>query len=281
MTGMRVALTGASGFVGRHVLTELARYPVAVTAITRNAGKLADAGSEVRVVEMDITNPHADDYERLRRPDVLIHLAWEGLPNFDSLHHFETELPRQYFFLKRLVEVGLPAMLVAGTCFEYGMQSGALSEDLTPLPNNPYGYAKDALRRQLGYLRGEHPFDLTWGRLFYMYGEGQPKGSLYPQLKEAVLRKDRVFPMSGGEQVRDYLPVTKIAQHIVSLALRGRGNIGTVNICSGQPISVRELVEGWIQENGWIIELELGHHPYSDFEPMVFWGDRKKLQSLL
>lgn len=150
---MKVAVTGASGFIGRHVLAELGRHPVDITAVTRCAAKLADVATSVRIVELDIANPQANDYEQLHRPDVLIHLAWEGLPNYKSLHHFETELPRQYLFLKGLVEAGLPALLVTGTCFEYGMQSGALSEELTPLPTNPYGYAKDALRRQLEFLR--------------------------------------------------------------------------------------------------------------------------------
>ena len=278
MTGMKVALTGASGFIGRHVLAELARHPVAVTAVTRNAAKLADAGSEIRVVELDLACPHADDYERLHRPDVLIHLAWGGLPNYDSLHHFETELPRQYLFLKGLVEGGLPALLVTGTCFEYGMQSGALSEELIPLPNNPYGFAKDALRRQLEFLRGKHSFALTWARLFYMYGEGQPKSSLYPQLKNAVLRGDRVFNMSGGEQLRDYLPVTEVAASLAALALR-QMDTGVVNVCSGKPISVLNLVEDWIKQNDWPIELNPGHYPYPDYEPMAFWGDINKLET--
>jgi nucleoside-diphosphate-sugar epimerase len=280
MAVTKVALTGASGFIGRHVLAELGKYPVAVTAVTRDVAKLANVGKDVRVVELDLANPHADDYKSLHRPDVLIHLAWDGLPNYNSLHHFETELPKQYLFLKGLVEAGLPALLVTGTCFEYGMQSGALSEELTPLPNNPYGYAKDALRRQLEFLRGKHSFALTWARLFYMYGEGQSGTSLYPKLREAVSRGDKVFNMSGGEQLRDYLPVSKVAGALVALALR-RADIGIVNICSGAPVSVRKLVESWLRENGWKIELNLGHYPYPDYEPMEFWGDDSLLDSIL
>ena len=277
---MKVALTGASGFIGRHVLAELARHPVAVTAATRDPAKLADAGRDVRVVELDLTSPRADDYERLDRPDVLIHLAWDGLPNYNSLHHFETELPRQYFFLKGLVEAGLPALLVTGTCFEYGMQSGMLSEELTPLPNNPYAYAKDALRRQLEFLRHNHSFALTWARLFYLHGEGQRISSLLPQLKRAIDNGESCFNMSGGEQLRDYLPVTDAAVSLAALALRHAG-AGVVNVCSGKPTSVRRLVEGWIQENGWSIDLNRGHYPYPDYEPMAFWGNAHKLRTCL
>ena len=108
-----------------------------------------------------------------------MHLAWDGLPNYRSLHHFETELPKQYRFLREVVSRGLKSLLVTGTCFEYGMQNGELSESLICMPDNPYGYAKDALRRQLTFLKTEFQFNLTWARLFYMYGEGQGSKSIY------------------------------------------------------------------------------------------------------
>lgn len=268
---MKIAVTGASGFIGRHVLAELSRHPVEVVAITRDSKHLIELGKACRVIELDIADPGVDSFERLGRPDVLIHLAWDGLPNYRSLHHFETELPRQFCFLKTLIEGGLSSLLVAGTCFEYGMQSGPLSPDMLPSPSNPYGYAKDALRQQLEFLKSVKSFDLTWARLFYLYGEGQSDASLYPKLKEAVLRRDKVFNMSGGEQLRDYLPVEEVARRIVNLSMAGHGK-GTVNICSGKPVSVRGLVEQWLRENNWKIDLNLGYYPYPDYEPMAFWG---------
>jgi len=279
-TVTKVAVTGASGFIGRHVLAELACHPVEVTAATRDTTKLADAACNVHVVELDLANPQPDDYQRLHKPDVLIHLAWAGLPNYKSLHHFETELPRQYLFLKGIVQAGLPYLLVTGTCFEYGMQSGALSEDFIPLPSNPYGYAKDALRRQLEFLCETLPFALTWTRLFYTYGAGQSKSSLLTQLNESVARGETAFNMSGGEQLRDYLPVTEVAAILVNLALRQK-DIGVVNVCSGKPISVRNLVEGWLKDNGWTINLNLGYYDYPDYEPIAFWGCRQRLNTIL
>lgn len=171
-------------------------------------------------------------------------------------------------------------MLVTGTCFEYGMQSGALSEERLPQPSNPYGYAKNALCQQLQYLKSERPFNFVWARLFYMYGEGQAAASLYPKLKEAALRGDKVFNMSGGEQLRDYLHVEEVAHNIVRLAI-AQQDAGIVNICSGKPVSVRRLVEQWLQENNWEVGLNFGYYPYPDYEPMAFWGDRQRLDSIL
>jgi dTDP-6-deoxy-L-talose 4-dehydrogenase (NAD+) len=151
------------------------------------------------------------------------------------------------------------------------MQSGMLSADVETKPNNPYGYAKDALRKQLEFLKAVQPFNLCWARLFYMYGENQSANSLYPKLIEAVKRGDKVFNMSGGQQLRDYLPVKEVARKIVNFAL-AQYEVGLVNICSGQPISVREQVEKWLIENNWKINLNLGYYPYPDYEPMEFWG---------
>lgn len=272
---MKVAITGATGFVGRHVLLELMQCDVDIVIITRDARKIGEVhkskfNNPIQILEADIY-AELDYYKMKCVPDVLIHLAWEGLPNYKSLHHFETELPKQYNFIKSMVDAGLKSIFVSGTCFEYGMQSGALSANTKTDPTNPYGYAKDCLRKQLEFLKQVKPFNLIWGRLFYMYGEGQASSSLYPQLKQAILRGDEVFNMSGGEQIRDYLPVAAVAKRIVSFSLSEK-DVGCVNISSGSPVSVRAMVERWMQDNNWNINLNLGYYPYPDYEPMEFWG---------
>jgi dTDP-6-deoxy-L-talose 4-dehydrogenase (NAD+) len=269
---MRIAVTGAGGFVGRHVLNELARRDVDVVATTRTAHARQQVLPKLRWVELDLTRPPANSYELLGKPDVLLHLAWGGLPNYRSLHHFEIELPSHYAFLSSLVRQGLLAMVVTGTCFEYGMQSGPLAASRDTHPDNPYGLAKDCLRKQLQSLQRTQPFNLTWARLFYFYGEGQGEKSLWSQLQRAVGEGATVFNMSGGEQLRDYLPVSEVARQLVEIAL-GDNDRGVTNICSGRPVSVRSLVEGWIAEHGWSIELNLGFYPYPDYEPMAFWGE--------
>ena len=93
-------------------------------------------------------------------------------------------------------------------------------------------------------------------------------------------RGEPTFAMSGGEQVRDYLPVQQVAELLVRLSTTERGS-GVVNVCSGEPITVRELVERTIAERGWSIRPDLGRYPYPDYEPMRFWGDRSKLDRCL
>jgi nucleoside-diphosphate-sugar epimerase len=262
------------------VVAELERRSISPILICQPSVEIPSSFARHTVACVDLKDDPVKAFHLMNHPDVLIHLAWGGLPNYTSPHHFEEELPAQYRFLKALVESGLKNLVVTGTCFEYGMQSGPLSEYIEARPNTPYGFAKDMLRRQLQYLQEITPFNLTWTRLFYVYGEGQANNSLLPQLKKAVERGDRAFNMSGGEQLRDYLPITQVAEDIVLLAAARRDN-GVVNVCSGKPISVRRLVEAWIEENAWSIDLKLGYYPYPDYEPMAFWGDRAKLTRCL
>ena len=277
---IKVAVTGASGFIGQHVLNYLNNLSVDVVAITRlkhaNLPKLVNG----LWVEFDLQNPPENMFSLMGNPDVLIHLAWQGLPNYKSLHHFESELPVQYDFLSTLIKEGLQSIVVVGTCFEYGMQSNSLSEKLNTNPSNPYGFAKDCLRKQLEFLKTQYNFKLTWTRLFYLYGDGQSDSSIYPQLKRAIQNSELKFDMSEGKQLRDYLPVEKVAKYLIDLALLKK-DIGVVNVCSGVPISVRDLVENWLDENNWGIELNLGFYPYPNYEPMNFWGDNTYLNKLI
>ena len=259
----KVALTGATGFIGRHVLAELRTRSV-----------------EVHADRLDLHGVHGDAFAQLGSPDVLIHLAWGGLPNYRDRKHSSLELPAQRRFLGAMIAGGLKRLVATGTCAEYGMREGELDEALQAEPRLEYAKAKDSLRRWLEGEQREHGFALTWARLFYMYGDGQPEFSLLPQLARAAERGDRTFPMSGGEQQRDYMPVTDVARDLVSLALNGRDN-GIVNVCSGRPISILQLIQDAISQHGWTIELDRGKYPYATDEPMAFWGDRKKLDRLL
>ena len=279
-TTLKLAVTGATGFVGRHVVAELERRGLEATLITRSPSTAPKRGTGFHVVGLDLSSMPPDPFETIVRPETLIHLAWDGLPNYRSMRHLEHELPVQDEFLNALVHGGLKNLVVTGTCLEYGMQSGSLHEELEARPVTAYGQAKNTLRVKLQDAQRKAQFNLTWARLFYLYGGGQAPSSLLPQLEAAVRRGDEAFDMSGGEQLRDYSSVSDAARVLVSLAPTAADN-GVVNVCSGVPISVNQLVEKEIAEKGWSIRLNRGHYPYPDYEPMEYWGDRRKMDRCL
>lgn len=279
---MKILVTGATGFVGKNVINELLKYDHEIIAAVRNKISLKDFPANVKIIEIDLDNlqPDKNYFAELGNPDLLIHLAWQGLPNYKEIFHVEKNLPSHSVFLKNMVTNGLQNLSVTGTCFEYGMKDGCLSEDIESDPQNPYAVAKDKLRKFLEDLQLQQSFNLKWVRLFYMYGKGQNPNSLLSQLESALQREDAVFNMSGGEQLRDYLPIETVAENIVKIALQSKIN-GIINCCSGVPIKVKTFVENYLEKNRKRINLNLGCYPYPDYEAMAFWGDDKKLKRII
>lgn len=281
---MRTLVTGATGFIGYHVIHELLQRgdSVIATDIDKEKAKEKDWFKEVQFVEHIIGKEQVNEdlFSKMKQPDNLIHLAWMGLPNYKELFHFEENLPMQYFFLKNLIKHGLKDMTVSGTCFEYGMKSGCLKEEMLPEPANAYALAKNTLRLFLEELKSKDEFSLKWVRLFYLYGSGQNPKSILAQLDTALENNDAAFNMSGGEQVRDYLPVEKVAENIVAVAAQKKVT-GIINCCSNEPITVSELVNRHLKKRSMQIKLNKEYYPYPDFEPMEFWGDNSKLKRII
>lgn len=280
---MKILVTGATGFIGQYIVRQLLvdGHTVVATGTSQVKASQVDWFDQVTFVEynLPVVGDNQNLYDYFDQPDALIHLAWQGLPNYKATFHFEQNLFPQYLFLKNLIHNGLRDITVTGTCFEYGMQNGCLSENQLTMPTNPYALAKDTLRKMLQALQTEQGFSLKWARLFYMYGAGQNPNSIIPLLERAIEQGETVFNMSGGEQLRDYLPIKDVATYLCQIATQ-TNVAGIINCCSGQPMSIRRFVENYLHTRNATISLNLGHYPYPDYEPMAFWGNNQKLLSL-
>jgi nucleoside-diphosphate-sugar epimerase len=277
---MKILVTGATGFIGGHVIAQLLEQGHEVIASGATPSLKLNKHSWINKVEyipwIIGTETNENLFSHFNKPNLLIHLAWGGLPNYNSLFHFEKNLPEQYLFLKNLIIHGLSDITISGTCFEYGIQEGCLSESMNSSPTNSYALAKDSLRKFLDELQKHQPFVIKWLRLFYMYGKDQSANSLIPQLLQAFQNGESHFNMSPGDQVRDYLPVETMAKKITAIALQKKIT-GVINCCSGKPVKVIDFVREFAEEHDIKIELNTGFYPYSPIEPFSFWGDTTKM----
>lgn len=275
---MKLLITGGTGFVGGHVVNEALRLnlDVTVVAVSEAEARSHSWYDQVKFVICDLMERRDDWYTFLDAPDSVIHLAWAGLPQYMSLHHVEENYWSSYHFLKNMIHNGVQDITVAGTCFEYGLQEGELEESACCRPVTAYGRGKNFLRESLEALKEYYDFEYKWPRIFYPYGKGIAR-SLLGQLNQAVA-EGQPFPMSIGEQLRDYIPVETVGKYIIEIAMQNSVH-GPINCCSGQPISVRRFVEEYLQHHDKSVELKLGEYPIPAYEPLAFWGSTMRLDS--
>ena len=130
---------------------------------------------------------------------------------------------------------------MAGTCAEYEWGArGRFVERQTPLvPQTLYGAAKHGLGVVAQAYARQEGLSLAWGRIFFTFGPGEAAGRLVPSVARALLRGEEA-PVTHGAQVRDFLAVDELAAAFV--ALLESPVEGAVNVASGEPIALRQLV---------------------------------------
>lgn len=275
---MKILVTGATGYIGRSVVSELSkRLGHTIVAAGRNTQKLKEIAAiyNIQKIEFDLCEKQHNWFDFVGKPDMLIHLAWGRLDNYNNLYHIDQELFMHYAFLKNMIEHGLLHLSIAGTCLEYGKQEGCMHEDTLTAPVTSYGIAKDKLHRFLRLLQKKSSFSLKWLRLFYIYSEVPKPGSLLAQVDNAISKGETSFNMSVGNQLRDYSSLEDVARSIVDASM-DKSNYRVFNICSGRPVSLRDMVERQIKKRSANMILNLGFYPYLEYEPMAFWGKNSK-----
>jgi nucleoside-diphosphate-sugar epimerase len=266
---LHAVVTGATGFVGRHVVSNLVANGYQVLSLARDVEK-AKSIPELKgssIFHFDISKN--DPLPPLSSNSVLVHCAWGNVRDTQSIKHIEEHLLHNFFFIKNAAEQGIKKVVVTGTCFEYGLQTGPVTASTATAPNTPYALAKDTLHKALRQLQTKIDYRLIWARLFYMYGAGQDENSIVPLFDAALERGDKVFNMSFGEQILDFLPVEKVAEQIHTLL---SFDDGIYNVCSGKPISLRRFLEQRMKEKNKHIDLNLGYYEYRKQDSMAIWG---------
>lgn len=240
-----ILLTGASGFVGYQVLKALHVLNRSVRLVLREErASIAAEFTNVEsvVVTKDLFKEDRDFWlDALAGADSVVHLAWYVEPGayLSSPRNIDC-LMGTLRLSHAAIETGLHRFVGIGTCFEYDMSGGTLSVDTPLKPTSVYGATKAALYQALSSLLPENDIEFLWCRLFYLHGEREPSGRLVPYLKER-LSSGQTAELTSGNQVRDFMDVRDAGRLIAELACSS--SQGAVNVCSGVPMTVRELAE--------------------------------------
>ncbi|HTK02572.1 MAG TPA: NAD(P)-dependent oxidoreductase [Bordetella sp.] len=236
---MKVLLTGANGFIGRHVLGTLVDHGVDVVAVGRKRPDTADA---VPFIEADLlaTGDHARIVEAAQATHLL-HLAWyveHG--KFWNSPLNETWRDATAALVEAFCRNGGRHVVAAGTCYEYRHDDTRCDEALTPIePATPYGEAKRDTLLRLQAICESHGVAWAWGRIFLLYGQGEGQKRLIPALVDAL--SGRITPFGVHHSARrDFMHVSDVAAGFHAL-LSGQAQ-GCYNLSSGRAMAIETIV---------------------------------------
>lgn len=274
-----VAITGAGGYVGRHVVRAVADLgfdPVALVRVDRDV----DQDPRARVVEADVLDPDFDLRIVAPSSDIaaVIHLAWQDGFVHNATSHM-TSLSAHYRFLVGLADAGVPRIAALGTMHEIGSWEGAVTADTPTNPASLYGIAKDALRRST-FLGIADRAEYVWLRAYYILGDDQRNRSIFTKLLEAASRGESDFPFTTGKTLYDFIDVTELGRQI-AVASTTAGVTGVLNASTGNPESLASRVERFIAENALGLSLQYGAFPDRPYDSAGVWGDATAIRALM
>ncbi len=287
-----ILITGAAGFIGRHLMHFLARSRADATGgadATRGAelilvehpdqAKMAAWQAEhaglsewsFRVVALDLEDrPAVLRAPWGESPRAVYHLAGgRRAEHGAALEGNRANLDSTLHLLEAMAKSPPEAFVLASTGEVYGRQPAPFREDQPMRPETPYAVSK-ALAEVAGlaaFNRSGFPFVVA--RLAVVYGPGQATTMFVPQLVEAIVRGEP-FEMTRGEQLRDLVYVQDVARALVALAGCEKAAGQVVNVGSGQGIRLSEVAETALRVAGKSVPLRIGALPYRTGEVMDY-----------
>jgi len=273
---MRLFVTGATGFIGSYFVELAIKEGHMVTALKQSSDSRSrfELKKEPKWLEKKLEDVNSSDLENI---DILVHLAAVGITpqpsTWEECYEFNVVKSLQLF--RKAVKAGVRRIVVTGSYSEYG-KAGLRYDHIpsnAPLePTDPYAASKASASIAASALCIIEKFELCYLRLFSVFGECQYGKNFWPSLKNAAFSGSD-FPMTLGEQIRDFIPVEEAVRQILFSCKRKDiipGESYFENIGSGRPQSLREFAEYWWKQWKAKGKLILGVIPYRKDEVMRY-----------
>ncbi|WP_124054156.1 NAD-dependent epimerase/dehydratase family protein [Arcanobacterium ihumii] len=272
----RILVTGAGGYIGRHVVTDLLNRGVEVSVVDFKTDGIDERAN---VIDENIFSGAEDIYDRLGRPDAVIHMAWRDGFVHNSHAHID-DLPSHMHFIENLYKGGLKQLVVMGTMHEVGYWEGAIKADSPTNPESLYGIGKNALRDLTALFAKQNDAIMQWVRAYYIVGDDARGNSIFSKLYRAAEEGKKTFPFTTGKNLYDFISVDELAHQIAAVSLQTEVD-GIINAATGKPISLADRVEQYIVDNKLDISLEYGAFPDRPYDSPGVWGDVEKITKIL
>lgn len=271
---MRILVTGANGYLGKGVVSQLINEGNEVIATDLSTNYIDDRALSVEADIFNVNNP----FEFFSKPDVLLHMAWRDGFVHNSFNHVG-DLPKHYSFIEKMIESGVKKVCVMGSMHEIGFFEGSINENTPCNPQSLYGISKDALRRMVELKCKDKNISFQWLRGFYIVGNTIDGCSIFSKIVQAVNDNKKTFPFTMGINQFDFLDYYEFCCQVRDCVIQDEIN-GIINICSGQPMKLADRVEKFIKENHFDIQLEYGAFPDRPYDSKAVWGDNFKIQMI-
>lgn len=278
----RILITGASGFIGRHLLHQLGTYGSHIATISRHNDNFP---FDVEQYIVDIKDTRAiQDCVQSYQPEYIFHLAAykdrnENIQAFYSA--IETNLMGTLNLFSAAKDVtSVQSIVTLGTAEEYGNNVPPFNEILREVPVTPYSFSKVCVSHMAELFFHLYNLPVTIIRPTLAYGPGQGTDMFLPSLVTSLL-ENKPFAMSLGEQTRDFVYVTDLVEALLLASKNTTVQGQIINIGSGVPIKLADLaekIEKMIGKNGLV---RYGERPYRRNEVMEYCVDPKRAENIL
>ena len=280
---MKILLSGSSGFIGKNLLKYIAQnisYNILVAG--RNLEKIEN--KNIKQVELDL-NKIEDNFDKIKEfnPDIFLHLAWEGIPDYSEELSKKNYLNTIKIINMIISETTCKKIVSTGSCWEYndGSYVGECKEDQLISLNKPFSKYKNKIFTEIYNICEKKKILFNWLRLFYVYGPGQGKNSIIPSLID-VFKNNKKININFPSNKNDFIFIDDVVSIIEKFILNNYSS-GIYNVGTGKSTSIStilKIIDNSINGNDMISKKYL-NEIYVKKSNQNFYASTKKLKMSL